>query len=78
PRWLSGRFALGEPRDLLNIEGRFSAKTLATLEGRGHQLKRWPALEELAGHCHGITLDPMSGMRWGGADPRSDGAAIGY
>ena len=24
PRWLSGRFALGEPRDLLNLEGRFS------------------------------------------------------
>src|SRR5262245_45101098 len=23
PRWLSGRFALGEPRDLLNMEGRF-------------------------------------------------------
>jgi hypothetical protein len=26
----------------------------------------------------GITIDPVSGMRVGGADPRSDGAAIGY
>jgi gamma-glutamyltranspeptidase len=78
PRWLSGRFALGEPRDLLNIESRFGADALASLEYRGHQLNRWPALEELAGHCHGITLDHDSGMRFGGADPRSDGAAIGY
>jgi len=28
--------------------------------------------------AHGITIDPVSGMRAGGADPRSDGAAIGY
>jgi len=27
---------------------------------------------------HGITIDPSSGSRVGGADPRSDGAAIGY
>jgi len=33
---------------------------------------------ELAGHAHGITIDPVSGMRVGGADRRSDGAAIGY
>ena len=26
----------------------------------------------------GITIDPENGMRCGGADPRSDGAAIGY
>jgi len=33
---------------------------------------------ELAGHAHGITVNPVSGVRSGGADPRSDGAAIGY
>ena len=32
----------------------------------------------LAGHAHGITIDPDSGVLVGGADPRSDGAAIGY
>lgn len=78
PRWLSGRFALGEPRDLLNIEARFPQATMLELERRGHTLRRWRAWEELAGHCHGITLDHESGMRIGGADPRSDGAAIGY
>jgi gamma-glutamyltranspeptidase len=78
PRWLSGRFALGEPRDLLNIESRFPEATLLELERRGHTVNRWPEWIELAGHAHGITIDPMSDTRIGGADPRSDGAAIGY
>ena len=78
PRWLSGRFALGEPRDLLNIEGRFPAATIDALERRGHRVNRWGPRNELAGHAHGITIDPESGMRLGGADPRSDGAAVGY
>ena len=78
PRWLSGRFALGEPRDTLHIEARFPAETLAELERRGHRLDRWDAWNELAGHAHGITVDRESGMRAGGYDPRSDGAAIGY
>ena len=78
PRWLSGRFALGEPRDLLNIEGRYAEASMQELERRGHVLNRWGAWNELAGHAHGITIDPVSGARWGGSDPRSDGAAIGY
>ncbi len=78
PRWLSGRFALGEPRDLLNIEARFAKQTIDELERRGHQVNRWGDWAELAGHAHGITIDPESGVRSGGSDPRSDGAAIGY
>jgi gamma-glutamyltranspeptidase/glutathione hydrolase len=77
PRWLSGRFAIGDPRDLLNIEGRFPDATVKELERRGHTVNRWPDFCELAGHAHGITIDPSSGSRVGGADPRSDGAAIG-
>jgi len=45
---------------------------------RGHRVDRWGDWNELAGHAHGITLDPQSSMRAGGYDPRSDGAAIGY
>ena len=78
PRWLAGRFALGDPRDLLNIEARVPAATLAELERRGHLVHRWPAWEERAGHAHGITIDPVTGARIGGSDPRSDGAALGY
>jgi gamma-glutamyltranspeptidase len=78
PRWLSGRFGIGEARDTLHIEGRFSEETLRTLAARGHQLNRWGAWNELAGHAHGIVIDPVTGTRSGGSDPRSDGAAIGY
>src|SRR6266702_1761824 len=78
PRWLSGRFNIGDSRDLLNIEGRFPEATVRELERKGHAVNRWPDWCELAGHAHGITIDPQSAMRVGGADPRSDGAAIGY
>lgn len=77
PRWLSGRFNIGDPRDLLNIERRFPEATVKELERRGHRVNRWPDWCELAGHAHGISIDPVSNMRIGGADPRSDGAAIG-
>ena len=78
PRWLSGRFALGEARDTLHIEARFPAQTIDELARRGHPLNRWGDWHELAGHAHGITIDAESGLRYGGSDPRSDGAAIGY
>ena len=78
PRWLSGRFALGEARDTLHIEGRFAPSTIDELARRGHTVNRWGAWNELAGHAHGIVIDGENGLRNGGADPRSDGAAIGY
>ena len=78
PRWLSGRFALGEARDTLHIEARFPVQTIDELARRGHPLDRWGDWHELAGHAHGITIDAESGLRYGGSDPRSDGAAIGY
>ena len=77
PRWLSGRFNIGDPRDLLNMEGRFPEATVRELERRGHAVNRWPDWCELAGHAHGITIDPVSDVRVGGSDPRSDGAALG-
>src|SRR5689334_18758205 len=56
PRWLSGRFALGEPRDTLHLEARFPRETLDALARRGHRLDRWGDWNELAGHAHGITV----------------------
>ena len=78
PRFLSGRFALGEARDTLHIESRFPKATIDMLAQRGHIINRWEAWNEMAGHAHGITIDPRNGMLSGGSDPRSDGAAIGY
>jgi gamma-glutamyltranspeptidase len=78
PRFLSGRFGLLEARDTLHIEGRFAPETVAELERRGHLVDRWPDWNESAGHAHGITIDAATGDKIGGADPRSDGEAIGY
>ncbi len=38
PRWLSGRFGLGEPRDTLHIEAQFPIATIEGLRRRGHVL----------------------------------------
>ena len=78
PRWLSGRFALGEARDTLHIEARYPRETIDELARRGHPVDRWGDWNELAGHAQGITIDPDTGTRCGGYDPRSDGAAVGY
>jgi gamma-glutamyltranspeptidase/glutathione hydrolase len=78
PRWLAGRFVLGDARERLSVEARMPAATLAALEARGHLLTRWGPWEELAGHAHGIEVQPGTGTRMGAADPRSDGAAVGY
>lgn len=78
PRFLSGRFGLGEARDTLHLESRFPTETFEALAWRGHIIDRWGAWHEMAGHAHGITIDPRSGNLSGGSDPRSDGAAIGY
>lgn len=78
PRFLSGRFGLGEARDTLYLESRFPAETVSALEGRGHAVHRWGPWNEQAGHAHGITIGPEDRMLSGGSDPRSDGAAIGY
>ena len=55
PRWLSGRFGLGEARDTLHIEARYPRATIDELERRGHPVDRWGDWNELAGHAHGIT-----------------------
>jgi len=78
PRWLSGRFGLGEARDTLHIEARFPRATIDELERRGHPVDRWGDWNELAGHAHGITRDARTGLLAGGFDPRSDGAALGF
>jgi len=78
PRFISGRFAIGEARDTLHLEAGYPPQTFHGLEERGHVLDRWTNWNELAGHAHGIFVDQQTGIRMGGCDPRSDGAAIGY
>ena len=78
PRFLSGRAAMSDPLHMLSVEARFPDEVYTGLERRGHELTRWGNWSQKAGHAHGIFVDPENGLRLGGADPRSDGAAIGY
>jgi len=78
PRWLSGRRLINQPEGCLTVEGRFSVKTVEELKRRGHQVDVVEDWSSVMGCAHGIIIHPENGLRMGGSDPRSDGAAIGY
>ncbi len=78
PRWLSGRYLVNQPEGFLTMEGRFSPQMVEELKGRGHQVNLMDHWSQVMGCAHGIIIDPENGLRMGGSDPRSDGAAIGY
>ena len=77
PRWIYGR-TWGESTSSLSIESRVGEDVIAELRRRGHELTVIGPWEERVGHAQAIRIDPTTGMRYGGADPRSDGLAMGY
>jgi gamma-glutamyltranspeptidase/glutathione hydrolase len=78
PRWLSGRYLVNQPEGSLTIEGRVAAEVIEELKRRGHQVNEVENWSQVMGSAHGIIIHPENGLRMGGSDPRSDGAAIGY
>ncbi len=78
PRWISGRFGLGEARETLRIESRFPAETTECLRRLGHPVDIVGAWSQYMGHAHGIMFGEDGALKLGGADPRADGAALGY
>jgi len=77
PRWMYGKTWV-LPELALYLEGRFSAEIFTELEQRGHLVRRLKPWDEWAGQAQAIRIDPKSGVREGGADPRGDGLAIGF
>jgi gamma-glutamyltranspeptidase/glutathione hydrolase len=69
--------SLNDGRQLM-VEGRIDASVLAELESYGHIVQRLPEWTAAVGGGHGIMVDPRTGARIGGADPRRDGVAIGF
>jgi len=59
-----------------------NADTRAALEARGHKFRPLAGMERNVpgdiGDAQGILIDPKTGMRMGGSDPRRGGAAIGF
>jgi gamma-glutamyltranspeptidase/glutathione hydrolase len=71
--------AIEEPRARLfdgravHPESRLPFATLAALEQRGHSIQPTPPWTLLVGGMQAISLDPITGVMIGGADPRREG-----
>ena len=76
PRFLMGAFLPGDPEDATHVESRVSGEVLAALKAKGHRIRKAPELFWRCGHAHGVVL--RNGTLMGGADPRCDGAALGF
>jgi gamma-glutamyltranspeptidase/glutathione hydrolase len=76
PRFLIGAFLPDDPADMTHVESRVGAAVLAGLEAKGHRIKAAPEFFGRCGHAHGVVL--RDGALMGGADPRGDGAALGF
>ncbi|ADD06578.1 gamma-glutamyltransferase [Natrialba magadii ATCC 43099] len=77
PRWLMGRTWGTESRDL-SLEGRISDEVIRGLRVRGQPTKVLADWDDNMGHAQAIRFDRERGWLEGGADPRGDGAALGY
>jgi gamma-glutamyltranspeptidase/glutathione hydrolase len=64
-------------RDLW-LESRISDEVARELRLRGQPVKMVGQWDGTLGHAQAIRIDRGSGMFEGGADPRGDGAAMGY
>jgi gamma-glutamyltranspeptidase/glutathione hydrolase len=76
PRFLIGAFLPDEPSDITRIEARVPPRVLAGLRRRGHALHVESDFCHRTGHAHAIAR--RDGTLMGGADPRGDGAALGF
>jgi gamma-glutamyltranspeptidase/glutathione hydrolase len=76
PRFLIGAFLPGEPDDTIHLEARLPAEIFEALRARGHSVKPAPEFFMKTGHAHAIEF--RDGTLLGGADPRGDGAALGF
>jgi gamma-glutamyltranspeptidase/glutathione hydrolase len=76
PRFLLGPFTPDEPVDVIRMESRIEARVIRALERRGHTITVEREFFQKMGHAQGIVV--RGGTLMGGADPRGDGAALGY
>ncbi len=77
PRWLYGR-TWGASSNSLKVENRITEEICRELESLGHELEVLDAFTDTMGHAGAIYIDGKTNVKYGGADPRGDGMAIGY
>jgi len=76
PRFVIGSFAPGEADDTVHLESRVAGEVAEALRALGHPIKSAPEFFTRTGHAHAIEF--RDGTMLGGADPRGDGAALGF
>ncbi|RCW69834.1 gamma-glutamyltranspeptidase/glutathione hydrolase [Saliterribacillus persicus] len=76
PRWLYGR-TWGAESNSLKVENRINPSALKGLLEKGHEIEKVDAFSDMMGHAGIIKIDSR-GVKFAGADPRSDGQALGY
>jgi gamma-glutamyltranspeptidase/glutathione hydrolase len=62
-------------KPIFNVEDRIPKSVMDALRAKGYEIKSVP---NDSGRVSGIIIDPRSGFRLGGADPRETGYAIGW
>jgi gamma-glutamyltranspeptidase/glutathione hydrolase len=72
------RFYARDTEADLSVEGRMPPATTAALAKMGYRIKALRDFDLFFGGAQGIVIDPKTGLRVGGADPRRDGAVAGY
>jgi oxamate amidohydrolase len=77
PRWLMGR-TWGTPSRSMSLEGRISDEVARELKRRGQPVQMVTDWNDNMGHAQALRVDREQGFFEGGADPRGDGAALGY
>jgi gamma-glutamyltranspeptidase / glutathione hydrolase len=73
----SPRFFPASDRELA-VEPRFPPETTAALAALGYKISPRAEYDLFFGGAQGIIITPGTGRRVGGADPRRDGAVLGY
>jgi gamma-glutamyltranspeptidase/glutathione hydrolase len=61
---------------LVTAESRFDPAVLAALRARGHEIELGDAYTMKTGGMQGIAIDPATGRKVGGCDPRRDGYVV--
>jgi gamma-glutamyltranspeptidase/glutathione hydrolase len=77
PRWRYGR-TWGQTQRSLKLESRIGDVVAADLRRRGHDVDLVGPWAAEMGHAQAIAIDPGAGLLTGGADPRGEGAALGW
>ena len=77
PRFFLGRLEPSDASDLVRLESRVPVPVREALVGRGHNILPVSDWFSQEGQAHAVAI-LKDGVLRGGADPRGDGAAVGY